>query len=114
MGRVALRGVAGFVLDVERVLRFAGGRVLLELQVQQKDRLAFVGLGLGAEVGVVGFLGGRLERAEFFNGGVGRELKRDRNAGGRRSRIDVPAGVDLCGNAEESLAAGRSGIGLDV
>ena len=85
MRGIALGGIAGFIFDVECVLSFAGGRVLLELQVEQKDGLALVGLGFGAEVRVVGSLGGRLEDAEFFDGGVRREFERDREC--RRETI---------------------------
>ena len=63
LGRDAHLGIAGLVAGGDGEFGGAGGGVLLQLQFEQEGDVAFVGLGVGVEVGVEGALGGGLEDA---------------------------------------------------
>ena len=88
------------------------GASLVEFEFEEEGDVAFVGFGVGTEVGVEGALGLGLEETDFGDGGVGRQL----DFGGNRRRgghgIQVPALVDAAGHAEQHLGARGCGGGL--
>ena len=112
LGGHAHFGIAGLVAGGEGEFRRAGGGVLLQFQFEQEGDVAFVGLGVGIEVGVEGAFGLGLQGAKPGDGGAGRQLE----FGGNRRRgghgIQVPVVVDVPCHAHQHLAAGGCGGGL--
>ena len=109
LGGHAHFGVAGLVAGGEGELGGAGGGVLFQLHFEEEGDVAFVGFGVGVEVGVEGAFGLGLEGAEASDGGVGREL----DFGGHRGRgghgVQVPAFLEAACHADEHFTARRRG-----
>src|ERR1035438_1414481 len=89
--------VAGLVADLDGKRSGAGGGVDGKSNIEQEGFLAFVGFGFGVEGGVEGAFGSGLEHAHQSAGG---NLESGGDTGGGRSRVEMPAGIDLGGGAD--------------
>ena len=112
--RDAMRGVAHLVAGLQRDLDRSGGGILFQLQPDQEDHRAFVGLEFLVEAGVERALRRGLQQLEFSDGRRLAEFQRAGDVGilHRREGIHVPAGIDARFQASQHGGAGSGGRGI--